>query len=469
MDVEDVAPGQVFTDTINRTIAGCEVVLVVIGPKWMEILEKRAQVQQPDYVRHEVEAALSNRVTVIPVLVGGATMAQLSNLPPAIASLKLYNAAELRDSTFKDDCTRLAKSLKVRAAPQSGRSKRQVWIGAATAVALIIVGVFGFLATRKPDESRGANYAIEAQLATARSQANRGEYESAFRSYQKVLAEHPADSATLDLQADAAMGWIRNFHVLVPEGKKAEDLAGPALAELISVFDAALARTDAKGSRAADVLAHLGWAHWLNQRMAHKEFGPAAERDLRESLRLDASNVFANAMLGNWIIQNNRSTDEALRCLEAAVKTGKERAFVRRMQLGAMTYNDDPRISQELIRAVNDMRKNGEPIEDVYKRRTLSAYSPMNSMDELKQTLSALPPDEALATFQWLDGPLTQASEADQRRLRRDFINAIILEVAGKNQEALAAFSTLGRELKKRGYDGRFVNHVSDAVKRLSR
>jgi hypothetical protein len=284
-----------------------------------------------------------------------------------------------------------------------------------------------------------------------------------------VLADHPAHKATLDLQADAAMGWIRNFHVLVPEGTKAEDLAGPALTELIGVLDAALARTEAKGSRAADVLAHLGWAHWLNQRIAQKEFGPAAERDLRKALRTDGSNIFANAMLGNWIIQNNGSTEEALRCLDAAVKTGKERAFVRRMQLGAMTYNDDPRISQELIKAVNDMRKNGEPIEDVYKRRTLSAYSPVRPMNELKQTLSAVPPDEALATFQWLDGPLNQASDPDERRLRHDFINAIILEVAGKNQEALAAFSALERELKKRNSSGRFMSHVSDAVRRLSR
>lgn len=467
MDVEDIAPGQVFTESIDRTIKACDVVLVVIGPRWMEILRKRAQDQQPDYVYREVEAALSNKIPVVPVLVGGATVAQLTGLPAAIADLPLYNAAELRDSTFKEDCARLARSLNVRA-PNSAGNKRRMWIAAVAVIALVVAALFGFSGTTKWSGPRGRNSVIDAQLATARSQAGRGEYESAFRSLQKILADDPAHQAALELQTDAAMGWTRNFHVLVPEGKKAEDLAGPALAELIGVLDAALARTEAKPSRAADILAHIGWAHWLNQRIAHKEFGPAAERDLREALRLDPSNMYGNAMLGNWLIQNNRSTDEALRCFDVAVKTGRERPFVRRMQLGAMTYNDEPRIAQALIQVVNEMRKNAEPIDDVYKRRTLSTYSPGKPMDELKQTLSAVPSDEAWATFEWLDGPVGEGSDANDRRLRHDFIKAIILEVSGKNQEALAAFSALERALKAKNYSGRFADHVSGAVKRLS-
>ena len=468
MDVEDIAPGQVFTESIDRTIQACEVVIVVIGPRWMEILQKRAQDKQSDYVYREVEAAISNKIPVVPVLVGGASMAQLSGLPPAITPLQFYNAAELRDSTFKDDCAKLARSLKVRTVPESTGGKRRTKI-VVIGLALLILAPMAYVGVEKWQESRGRNSIVEAQLATARSQAGRGEYESAFRSSQKVVDEHRENGAAVDLQTDVAMGWVRNFHVLVPEGKKAEDLAGPALAELIGVLDAALARTTEKGSRAADILAHLGWAHWLNQKIAHKELGPAAERDLREALKLDPSNVYANAMLGNWMIQSNRSTDEALQHFEGAVKAGKERPFVRQMQLGAMTYNDEPRIAQALIQVVNDMRQNGEPIEDPYKRRTLTAFSPIRTMDELKQTLSAVPPDDAWATFEWLDGPVDEGSDANDRRLRHDFIKAIILEVSGKKEEALATFSALEREMKAKGFSGRFADHVSGAVKRLSR
>ena len=99
------------------------------------------------------------------------------------------------------------------------------------------------------------------------------------------------------------MRWLENFHVIAGEGQKAEDIAGPALASIQPVLDAALARTNGRGSRAADLLAHMGWTHWLNQRLAQKEFGSAAERDLRHALSIDPSNVFALSMLGNWLLQ----------------------------------------------------------------------------------------------------------------------------------------------------------------------
>ena len=70
MDVEDIAPGQRFAQTIDDTIARCDTALIVIGPKWAEILQRRAQAQERDYVCHEIESALARKITIIPVLVG---------------------------------------------------------------------------------------------------------------------------------------------------------------------------------------------------------------------------------------------------------------------------------------------------------------------------------------------------------------------------------------------------------------
>src|SRR6476619_7006053 len=111
MDVEDIAPGQRFAQTIDDTIARCDTALIVVGPKWAEILQRRAQAQERDYVCREVEAALARKITVIPVLVGGAGVGQLSGLPGKLSELAQYEAAELRDSSFSEDCARLAKSL----------------------------------------------------------------------------------------------------------------------------------------------------------------------------------------------------------------------------------------------------------------------------------------------------------------------------------------------------------------------
>src|SRR5204863_1015792 len=38
MDVEDIGPGQNFAEAIDRTLASCSIVLVVIGPRWGDIL-----------------------------------------------------------------------------------------------------------------------------------------------------------------------------------------------------------------------------------------------------------------------------------------------------------------------------------------------------------------------------------------------------------------------------------------------
>src|SRR5262249_53460502 len=97
MDIEDIAPGQQFAKTIDDTIARCDVVLIVIGPRWAEILYQRAQQSQLDYVCHEIEAALARRIAIVPVLVGGATVAELAGLPNRISALAKYEAAELRD------------------------------------------------------------------------------------------------------------------------------------------------------------------------------------------------------------------------------------------------------------------------------------------------------------------------------------------------------------------------------------
>lgn len=476
MDVEDIAPGQNFAQTIDQTIASCSVVLVIIGPRWMEILRERSQESQQDFVCHEIQAALAHHITVIPVLVGGATMAQLSGVTGPMADLPLHQAAELRDGAFKEDCTRLANALRAHPGLKTARAqnpaRRKLLLGAGAAAALIglLVALSSAIGIGPWSEYRVRQTRIHQLLATAQTQMNQAEYESAFKTYHAVLAIDATHRAAMDLQVDAAMLWLRNFHVLIPEGQKAQDLAGPPLAEIMSVLEAGLARTNGRGSRAADILAHLGWAHWLNQHLAYKEFGPAAERGLRSALSIDPANVYANAMLGNWLLQTHGSLDEALHHFEAAVNSGKERSLVRQMQLGGMIYNEDPGVRRALIQVANQMRINSEPITERYKSRVLSTYSPVvNSENELRETLSAVAPNDSWATFLWLDDQPARGGDSDQQRIRREFIHAGILELDGKPSEALAIFKKLEREMKARGYSGRLADHIAGAIKRLSR
>ena len=78
-----------------------------------------------------------------------------------------------------------------------------------------------------------------------------------------MLKNDPANRQAMDLQVDAAMSWLEDFHAVDAGGVKAADIAGNKLTEIMPVLDAGLARVNAKGPRAADILAHIGWAHWL--------------------------------------------------------------------------------------------------------------------------------------------------------------------------------------------------------------
>jgi hypothetical protein len=110
MDVEDIQPGQNFQQTIEQTIAKCDHMIAVVGPRWLQILQARAD-RGEDFVRHEISVALARGTTVIPVLVGGAAMPAAEQLPPALAAFSRCQAVEVRDHHFDGDAARIVDFL----------------------------------------------------------------------------------------------------------------------------------------------------------------------------------------------------------------------------------------------------------------------------------------------------------------------------------------------------------------------
>ena len=110
MDLQDIAPGQNFAQSIDEMIARCDCVIAVIGPRWVESIQRRAPGAE-DFVQHEIAAALARGITVIPVLVGGARMPPAEHVPPALEALRYRNAFEVRDERFDDDVTRLSDAI----------------------------------------------------------------------------------------------------------------------------------------------------------------------------------------------------------------------------------------------------------------------------------------------------------------------------------------------------------------------
>lgn len=163
MDIQDIQPGQDFAQSIRDTIARCECVLAIIGPRWLESVRERSPGGE-DFVVQEIVSALTRRITVIPVLVGGAGMPAAAQLPPALAALAHRNAVEIRDERFEDDVARLAEFLATTVAPVGGGGpavtpvvvpvaaswNRRLWLTAACVALAVIVAAAGVTLFRIP-------------------------------------------------------------------------------------------------------------------------------------------------------------------------------------------------------------------------------------------------------------------------------------------------------------------------------
>ena len=113
MDV-DIAPGLHFGQALTEAVAGCDVMLVLIGRSWLEAVDEdgRRRLEDPrDWVVQEIEAALARDVTVIPVLVDGARMPTPAELPDRLESLGFRQAVNLRHESFPADITTLVTAI----------------------------------------------------------------------------------------------------------------------------------------------------------------------------------------------------------------------------------------------------------------------------------------------------------------------------------------------------------------------
>src|SRR5262249_37354381 len=89
--------------------------LVLIGPKWMGAKKGgmfRISGDKDDPVRIEIETALKQRMPLIPVLVGRASMPKSSALPESLQNLCFLNAAEVDDGRdFHQHLDRLIRAM----------------------------------------------------------------------------------------------------------------------------------------------------------------------------------------------------------------------------------------------------------------------------------------------------------------------------------------------------------------------
>jgi hypothetical protein len=117
MDVTSVAPGVDFARLISRTVASSDVLVALLGSKWLALIDDKGP-EERDWVRLEIEVALNRDLLVVPVLVEGAEMPREHELPEGLQPLTRRNAITLRHSSFKADVMRIIGVIEGRAGTQ---------------------------------------------------------------------------------------------------------------------------------------------------------------------------------------------------------------------------------------------------------------------------------------------------------------------------------------------------------------
>lgn len=149
-DVAGINLGEDFVVAIERHVGDCEVFIELIGDRWATVSDpagKRRLDDPDDFVRLELATALRRGVTVIPILVNGATMPAASSLPADIAAMTRRNALQITETDFDHDVERLIKRLETifGKGSTSGNRYRLAWQIGLGVVALLVIGAIGFV------------------------------------------------------------------------------------------------------------------------------------------------------------------------------------------------------------------------------------------------------------------------------------------------------------------------------------
>jgi tetratricopeptide (TPR) repeat protein len=299
---------------------------------------------------------------------------------------------------------------------------------------------------------------IKQLLSIGKSQQSRGEYAEAWESLGQAAGLNENAPELCTAQEDLVMAWLENIRK--PEGQTFSSI----VTKITPILDRGLL-TAAEPRRKADLQAHIGWAAFLRSRDTG-ESTLQPEEEYRKALSLDPDNPYAHVMLGHWILwRNKKDMATARQHFDAAIAAGREEDDVRKLQLAALGNASTAEAGLEMIGVANAMRKKGQPVEPDYKSKIWSVYYWfLRDSGEYKteKLLGVLPPEEHLATFQWLFEN-THPYEEGQKM----YYTGLLHEACGRRAEALQTFKSLSASLA--GEFGTLPTLARAAVERLSK
>jgi hypothetical protein len=431
-DRTQLTDGDAYNAPLREAIEAADLLVFLVSPE--AVKEGRYTLTEIGFAQEKWPSPTGY---VLPVMVKPTDAA---SIPPYLRAVVMLRPAGSIPAEVVAAVERLSK-------PRWLRLARRVAI---PLVLLLVVGG-GFAGWRALESARTCGQA-QHLVDEAKLQQGAGDYAAAWDRFAEGLAMCPASSTALQGQERLAMDWLENIRVT--EGKQTfTDIANrvqPALSR---------AAVNKDNRRAADALAHLGWADFLRSRDGQGGLDPV--RYYQQALKRDPENPYAHAFWGHYILTGDGDLQEAQAHFVKALASPAVTPFVRQLQLAGLTWRTSPQRQDEVVRVANEMRVRGQALDSVSNIWNVY-YERLMWNHDRDDFLAALSPGDHVATFEWLFPKYAQSSN----RYAYLFMLAQLQEHAGARAQARASYEAV----LATGVDSaRIVTPTRKALQRLQR
>jgi hypothetical protein len=114
-DVDNIPAATNYKSVIMDSMRASNILLLIIGRDWVSSKDEKGNTRlllPEDPIRFEIEHAISQGLTIFPVLVENAKMPEKDDLPESIQSISFQNAVPVRpDPDFDNDIKKLVEAL----------------------------------------------------------------------------------------------------------------------------------------------------------------------------------------------------------------------------------------------------------------------------------------------------------------------------------------------------------------------
>jgi hypothetical protein len=443
-DRSDLPAGEAFHQRLREAIQSSDAMVFLVTP---------ASVAPGSYTLAELDVARERwrrpAGHVLPVMV---TPTPMPSLPPYLSAVTVLQP---RGELVAEAVNAVAR---LDGAGRGGRGRR---VAIAAAGGVLVLGVAAVVGTQLM-QRRALDAATRVDESAARQAmqlCNDGSYPAAMEQLGRLAAHRTPAPVALSLREDCAMRWIREMRAFSSDsGRKLTfdeqvTIVAPVLLQGLAT---------AKGARAADLRAHLGWGERLRRREGSGYVDPVPlwQRALAE----DPGNVYAHAMWAFVLLPARLA--EARPHFDKAVASGRERAWVRQMQFGASLATTDESAAYA-VTVADEMRRNGEAVTALQRERLWTyGFGQLDNPEMRAAVLAAVAPAELKATFDWLfAGSDIESLKGPTGR----FVVATLQANVDQRDAARAGFESLLRDARTQGISYRIVEESRRALAALGK